>query len=104
MRTRNKYYINNQEVDVSTYSIQVAKGIPGEYRIKTEYDDSEESIITEIDRIRDKIDNLECQMYSNVNYNLDRIRNSFRRLIELLENELPEESRYKLNDIKYELN
>lgn len=104
MRTRNKYYINNQEVDVSTYSIQVAKGVPGEYRIKTEYDDIEESIITEIDRTREKIDNLECQVYSRVNYDLDTIRNSFRRLIELLENELPEESRYKLNDIKYELN
>lgn len=81
MRTRNRYFINNQEVDVSTYSIQVAKGIPGEYKIKTEQDYIDESIIDQIyqtnerlaeksDELREKIDGLECNVYANVNYNL----------------------------------
>lgn len=113
MRIHNRYFINNQEVDVSTYSIQVAKGIPGEYKIKTEEDYIDESVIDRIyqvseklseksDELQEKINNLECRMYADVNYNLQRLGDRFKTLIDILnEIELSDEVRSKLNDLKY---
>lgn len=113
MRTRNRYYINNQEVDVSTYSIQVAKGIPGEYKIKTEEDCLDESVIERIyqvseklseksDELQEKIEGLECRVYTDVNYNLQRLGDKFKMLIDILDEvELSNEVRSKLNDLKY---
>lgn len=114
MRTRNRYYINSQEVDVSTYSIQVAKGIPGEYKIKTELDYLDESIIEKIyqvsdklsesdDELRQKIDSVENRIYADINYNLQRLGDKFRTLMDILsEVELPDQVRCKLTDLKYD--
>ena len=114
MRVRNRYFINNQEVDVSTYSIQVAKGIPGEYKIKTEQDYLDESIIEKIyqvsdklsesdDELRQKIDGVENRIYADINYNLQRLGDKFRTLMDVLsEIEIPSEIRCKLNELKYD--
>lgn len=89
-KVSNRYFFDGCEVDVSTYSVNLARGIPGNYRIETRNDDTEYRLVEGLDSLNDKMqhefDNLRCEMHSEMArksdlYEIDRLKCTLKELI-----------------------